>query len=200
MIASSTFWHDLEAQFRALPDPKEGLIATFGEGKWLWGVTGGSRDKLQAERLEELFSSLAKKAAIAAGVPPGANVVDGWLDLLRKESPHFSRLYENATEIPDEGGQIQNLVLASTEYCYVLANRAFELEKAAQAGPPITQADEAFTNDEDFGPHSEKWLQGATKKPAPRCPLTRYGGSHDNPKRVSRPDWFGCRTRAALGH
>jgi hypothetical protein len=64
-----------------------------------------------------------------------ANALDGWLNLLRKESPHFDLI-----DIPDGGGWIQNLALASAEYCTVCESRAFELETAADSNvrPGIT--------------------------------------------------------------
>jgi len=51
------------------------------------------------------------------------------------ESPHFHPFQR--VENHDEGGYIENLALASAEYCVVCATRAFELEAdAAPGGSP----------------------------------------------------------------
>src|ERR1017187_7350165 len=87
MDTNSAFWRDLEAEFRALPDPAGRLIAMLSDGQW--HVYDGPNDERERERLQELFRSMARRAAIAAGVPTRANALDGWLNLLREESPHF---------------------------------------------------------------------------------------------------------------
>src|ERR1035438_1166736 len=133
MDTNSAFWRDLEAKFRALPDPAGRLIAMLSDGQW--HVYDGPNDERERERLQELFRSMARRAAIAAGVPTRANALDGWLNLLREESPHFRVRHgtheENGVEIHEVGGYVQGLALASAEYCMERATRAFELESAA---------------------------------------------------------------------
>jgi hypothetical protein len=64
--------------------------------------------------------ALAETAALAAGARP--NTLEGWLNLLREESSDF-RVF-SATQKEDEGGWIQDLALASADYCVVCRNRA----------------------------------------------------------------------------
>jgi hypothetical protein len=86
----------------------------------------GSTDKRERKRLLALFEASAESAARAAGAR--SNTVEGWLNLLRKESPHFSTFHsthkENGVDVHSEGGWIQHLALASAEYCIVCRNRA----------------------------------------------------------------------------
>jgi len=125
MIINSAFWRDLGARFRALPDPKEGLTATLSSGHW--SIGGGLGDSLHKSRLGKLFHSLATQAAIAAGTPAGANDGDGWLNLLREKSPNFYP-YDG------ESGWIENLALASADYCNHLEALAFKSEAAPRIG------------------------------------------------------------------
>jgi len=133
MGIDSAFWRDLEAQFRALADPAGNLTAMLSDGQWR--VYGGPNDNRERERLQELFHSLARRAGIAAGVANRANALAGWLNLLRKESPHFrvqcGTYEENGVQSGDVGGYIPSLTLASAEYCMERATRAFELAMAA---------------------------------------------------------------------
>lgn len=143
MATDSAFWRDLEAQFRALPDPERKLTAVLNEGQWHVDVVDDPRDRRQKERLRALFLSLARIAAAAAGVAGRANPPDGWLNLLRDESPDFhpcGTSCPNGVETPEEGGWIRNLPLASAEYCIELKARAFELETAASSRGPQAQA------------------------------------------------------------
>src|ERR1035441_9810222 len=73
MDTNSAFWRDLEAKFRALPDPAGRLIAMLSDGQW--HVYDGPNDEREKERLQELFRSMARRAAIAAGVPTRANAL-----------------------------------------------------------------------------------------------------------------------------
>ena len=131
MAIDTAFWRDLEAQFRALPNPIR-LRAIWSDGGC--SVFGGPSDDRQRERLYALYRALATRAGIATGANR-ANAFDAWLNLLREESPHFHPFQR--VENHDEGGYIENLVLASAEYCVVCATRAFELEAdAAPRGSP----------------------------------------------------------------
>jgi hypothetical protein len=127
MPTDSAFWGDLEAQFRALPDAARDLRAMRDSGQWT--LYGGGGQATQRKRLQETFRSLARRAAIAAGVPTRANALDGWFDLLRQEGPYFHAMPSSAG---DDGGILEQLVLASTEYCAERATRSFELETAAE--------------------------------------------------------------------
>jgi lambda repressor-like predicted transcriptional regulator len=135
MISNSAFWRDLEAQFRALPGATR-LAATVCEGQW--SLCGGPSDERQSARLRKLFRSLARRAAIATGAETHASALDSWLGLLREESPHFHAVYvgpqKDGIETDDEAGHIENLALASAEYCVERATCTFELEVAAADG------------------------------------------------------------------
>jgi hypothetical protein len=141
MPADSAFWRDLEARFRELLNIPESARLTGMYVRGRPAVNDGPRDKRDSARLKELFASLARAGAVAAGVANRANGLDGWLNLLRAESPHFHVMYgfykENGVDVHEEDGLIENLVLASAEYCGVRATRAFEMETAAAvAGVP----------------------------------------------------------------
>ena len=136
MTADPAVWRDLEAHFRAFPDPTGDLCAIYDGVEW--SLCGGAGDELSRDGLQKRFRALARRGAIAAGVPNRSNALGGWLELLREDSPHFIPMpgggYENDTLKPNAGGAIRNLSLASAEYCIELATRAFELEFAVQAG------------------------------------------------------------------
>jgi hypothetical protein len=129
MASDSAFWLDLASQFRSLPGPIGDLVAIRSEEHWTFDCLG---EDWQRARVRELFGSLARRAAIAAGVPDRASALDAWLDLLRGESPHFQSI-ETASD-PKGGGCIRDPALASAEYCDVRATRVFELETVAAAG------------------------------------------------------------------
>jgi hypothetical protein len=157
MSTDAAFWRDLEAQFRELKNPIR-LVATVLEGRWSF-TSDGPSDPRGRKRLRQLFDSLARRAAIAAGTPNRANALEGWLNRLRDESPYFQPIHGTSQEggchygpsdvppVPPRfdatqsgapeaekhftGGWIQDLVSASAEYCIVCATRAFELETAA---------------------------------------------------------------------
>jgi hypothetical protein len=129
MATDSAFWLDLAAQFRLLPGPTGDLVAIRSEEHWGFDWLG---EEWQGARVRELFGSLARRAAIAAGVPDRSNALDAWLDLLREESPHFQSI-KTASD-PEGGGWIRNPALASAEYCDVRATRVFELETVAAGG------------------------------------------------------------------
>jgi hypothetical protein len=89
-----------------------------------------------------LFDSLARRAGIAAGTPNRANALEGWLNLLRAESPYFQPIHGSSShdgvEENYKGGWVQDLASASAEYCIVCATRAFELETATADGDSVT--------------------------------------------------------------
>ena len=82
MVIDTAFWRDLEAQFRALPDPIR-LTAMWSDRRC--GHFGGPSDNRQRERLYALYRALATRAGIATGANR-ANAFDAWLNLLREES------------------------------------------------------------------------------------------------------------------
>ncbi|MCE5308534.1 MAG: hypothetical protein LLG20_12925 [Acidobacteriales bacterium] len=131
MDATSAFWRDLESRFRELLNIPEAARLTGNYFSGQCGLIDGPTDKSERAWLYQLFPPLARAGAIKAGAPNGADPLNAWLNLLRAESPHFHQM-----GVPDGGGWIQNLVLASAEYCIVRAARAFEFETAALAGVP----------------------------------------------------------------
>jgi hypothetical protein len=141
MPTDSAFWRDLEAQFRALIHPIR-LVATAIDHRWSF-TADGPTDQRERKRLRQLFDSLARRAGIAAGTPNRANALEGWLNLLRDESPYFQPFHgsssDDGVEKNYKGGWIQDLASASAEYCIVCGTRAFELETAAAAnGDSVT--------------------------------------------------------------
>ena len=148
MAADSAFWNDLETRFRALPDPKAGLTATFGAGQWTV-VPGALSDELQGKRLEKLFRNLAERGAIAAGAPNGAHQLSYWLDLLRKESPHFQ-----LKDSSDGAGWIEDVALAAAEYCSELSTCAFEMQTAAASGSRPRNSTHGFEAGENGRGHN----------------------------------------------
>ena len=132
MLSDSAFWRNLEARLRELLDipGSARFAAMLVRGQW--SLNDGPLDERDLARLHQLFLPLARAGAIAAGIPNGADALDGWLNLLRADSPHFNVIArkEDGVDIHDEGW-IQNLVSASVDYCIVRAARAFESETAA---------------------------------------------------------------------
>ena len=116
MSIDSDFWPDLEAQFRALVG-RIRLVATVIDRRWSIS-SEGSTDQRKSKRIRDLFDALARRAAIATGTPNRANALEGWLNLLRKESPHFHPI---GTSSPGGAGWIQDLALASAEAAAVTA-------------------------------------------------------------------------------
>jgi hypothetical protein len=125
MFFSSGSWRHLEVRFRALPDPTYDLHAIPNdERQERLSLSGGPHDDRERAPLYNQFEILAREAGIGAGVRNRENALDGWLNLLRDESPRYRRM--------GKGGVIQNLCLASAEQCEVFAIHARELEVAAQ--------------------------------------------------------------------
>jgi hypothetical protein len=116
MPTDSAIWRDLEARFRALPDSIR-LTATLCDRQW--DLTDGPRETKDREQLYVSYRSLAKDAATGRGAPEKADSLTWWLNLLRNESPHFHLILNgNCT-----GGWIQNLAVASADFCAALAIR-----------------------------------------------------------------------------
>jgi hypothetical protein len=80
-MTESSFWRDLETQFRAIPNRlharRQYLIGSRDDGGW--ELTGAS-DSLRAK-----FEVLAKRAA-AKAVPGGSNLLAAWLTILKREN------------------------------------------------------------------------------------------------------------------
>ncbi len=136
--ADSAFWRDLEALFRALINPVR-LVATVIDGRWSRTADGPANQR-ERKRLRQLFDSLARRAGIAAGTPNRENALEGWLNLLRDESPYFQPFHgsssDDGVERNYQGGWIQDLASASAEYCILCATSAFELHNAAETDTP----------------------------------------------------------------
>lgn len=127
MFLDSGSWRHFEVRFRALPDGSEDLRAIPDDARQKeWSLSGGPPDDRQRALRHKQFQDLAREAGIAAGVPNRESALNGWLNLLREESPHYRRL--------GEGGVIQSLCLASAEQCEAFAIQSRELEIAAQSG------------------------------------------------------------------
>jgi hypothetical protein len=133
-------WRDLENQFRKLleiPDIPEAarLAASYCDGEY--SIIDGPRDSRQKRRLADLFVSLATEGVRAAGLPDGADALRTWLQLLLEESRHLHAMpatrEEAGSVVPDDRGWIDNVILASAEYCAWLAGRGFELNTAGAA-------------------------------------------------------------------
>ena len=128
----TAFWTNLEALFRSLFGPIR-LVGTLTAGGWSLSYEG-SGDREGRNRLRQRFTALAERAAIAVGILNEANKREAWLNFLREESPHFhsieSSSYDGVVEMKSESGWIQDLALASAEYCTVCATRAFKRQMA----------------------------------------------------------------------
>jgi hypothetical protein len=138
MPIDSAFWRHLESRFRELLNTPESeqLTVTYGGGECT--LHDGPGEERKRASLQERFRSVARNAGIAAGAPNRANAFEWWLTLLRKESPYFQAIYnahkEEEKDIRNKGGWIRNVILASAEYCNVLAERALELDRAVAEG------------------------------------------------------------------
>jgi hypothetical protein len=145
MAANFAFWKDLEAQFRALPDPRGQMRALLSDGQW--EICDGPQTEAERRRLHSKFRTLARLAGINSGVPKNANAFNGWLNLVSEESPNFHVLHghsqENGIEISHDGGYVENLALACAAYCVERAVLAFELDAAAidDGAPPGLRRD-----------------------------------------------------------
>jgi hypothetical protein len=102
-------WRQLEAEFRALPDPARELWAAESDARTgTWIVWGGPNDHERRESLQKRFRALAKTAAVAAHLTGRGSPVNAWLNHLKR-----GRFYR-----PE--GRIEALCLASAECCRVL--------------------------------------------------------------------------------
>jgi hypothetical protein len=120
----TAFWGALEARFRALHEEqlqnrnKAGLHAVWrpdpGDGD-PWYLGGGPDD------IRTMFEWLAERAAVRLAQPGGRNAVFFWLDLLKRESPHYRPVNSShvvkGKETSWESGTIQLVCMASAEYC-----------------------------------------------------------------------------------
>lgn len=134
MVIDSAFWADLEAQFRTLKQPGVFLVASLGSDGWSVSCDG-PRDHRESQRLRSVSESLARRGALALAAPTRENALDRWLNHLRDESPHFHVIESiGGIEGNSIGGRIQDLALASAEYCIVCGTRAFQLAMATTVG------------------------------------------------------------------
>jgi hypothetical protein len=128
-VQSPAFWRDLEARFRALPDPMGSLAALeMYDGTW---ILSGQRDKSKSRSaLRQQFSALAIQAAQGAGLSDGTGQpsVDAWLNHV-KSGPRYEPAETEVVSgpiygFPLEGGLISSVVAASAECCVLHATEA----------------------------------------------------------------------------
>jgi hypothetical protein len=142
----TAFWRDLQALFRALPDPMGDLRAMDMEDG-TWSLSGGPRDETQRQSLERQFRALATRAALGAGLTAEPTLLDAWLNRLRRD-PYWVPV-ATGTEVTDrkgrvvEEGWIENLTIASAEYCVELETEAYARDTAnATSGGGDSQSPE----------------------------------------------------------
>jgi uncharacterized coiled-coil protein SlyX len=126
------FWTDLESRFLRLHDQQrqerqDSYVHAFYDGNK--GTVSGS-----SENIRKQFEWLAQQAAVRLGFPAETDPVVSWLNLLKKESPHYKPLNTTGrrrkSELDTEemcsweyeishleGGSIDLLCRASAEYC-----------------------------------------------------------------------------------
>jgi hypothetical protein len=127
MFWGSGSWRHLENRFHGLVAGVEDLRAIpDDERQKEWVLSGGPSSDRERDLLYQHFRDLGREAGIASGVSNRESALNGWLNLLREESPHYKRF--------GEGGVIQSLCLASAEQCEAFAIQSCELEIAAQSG------------------------------------------------------------------
>jgi len=153
-------WRDLETRFRALqPQDREKVFAEwvsipFHEQGDQWSVRGAD------ERVRTNFKWCAERAAAKLGHPGGSSAVCYWLDLLRRDSPHYRGGMEMVGDgAARSGGTIDHVCEASADYCLklealpALPRGAFQrIETAAREARERYERDKApcFPLSEDF--------------------------------------------------
>jgi hypothetical protein len=146
-MSDTDFWSDLERRFRALQprDPKEDLVAQWISTKWdesgrQWFISGGS-----SRRTRTNFEWLAKRGVIGTGKRGGADDLSRWLNLLKRDSPHFL-VDGNVASWPhgklkqNETGRIERVCEASADYCVKLANDREDRLVRTTKGPAVAYA------------------------------------------------------------
>lgn len=135
-MADSQYWRDMEARFRALPDPFVFLRADWhyivgSGGPGEWRLCGGATASVHMR-----FEALAKQAGFHAKNPVSCDPLVCWLDLLRLESPNFDLHPYGAMALDADGqvvahlssGSIFRLCEASADLCAKLEGREFALQ------------------------------------------------------------------------
>lgn len=134
-MSGSSFWRDLEAQFRAL-DPAGELRADWdyvaGSGGYgNWRITGTNNTTLRLH-----FQRLARLAGAAVDETGKQDSLQVWLDTLLKRSPSFEYgdQYVEQNEDGSKGachirGRINRLAEASGDLCVELDIEAMEVER-----------------------------------------------------------------------
>jgi hypothetical protein len=112
MAIDTTFWRDLQAQFRELH--RGGEVWAINDDGGHWGVGAEPEGNSEsADHLKTVFCSLAERAGIAAGAPKNSDALEWWLNLL-------------------DGGQnklcMKSLAWRSADYCVKLETRVLDLE------------------------------------------------------------------------
>ncbi|SPF37319.1 hypothetical protein SBA4_20042 [Candidatus Sulfopaludibacter sp. SbA4] len=158
-MANPTFWADLAARFRAIPDtdPRNSLDAYWcstgwGDGSEYWFLRGGTESRKPlpkpecpplgqwllrggAESERDLFQSVARLGAAALGGSGGEDAYTFWLDCLRRDSIDFhgggclEGSNTDGTITASETGSVQNVCEASARYCSRCEAVAFEAEQ-----------------------------------------------------------------------
>lgn len=140
-MADSQYWRDMEARFRALPDPFVFLRADWhyivgSGGPGEWRLCGGATASVHMR-----FEALAKQAGFHTKNPVSCDPLVCWLDLLRLESPNFDLHPYGAMELDADGqvvahlssGSIFSLCEASADLCAKLEGREFALQTEVQS-------------------------------------------------------------------
>ena len=129
-------WLNLKAQFLSISN-QETLSAHYNLAPGAWHLLADLSDDETARRLECAFEHLANRAAIMLGIASDRDPLEAWptwLDRLREAGPHFARVRATTRDgdpiTEDETGRITHVVLASAEYCDVLATRALQSSPA----------------------------------------------------------------------
>jgi hypothetical protein len=135
MLTNSARWRALETEFRTLCGPIR-LIATL-DGHWFFSCDWSDGacpspyvkpDQAKSDHLQTRFEALAMRAGIAAGAMNHEQARDSWLNLVRDQGLYVRLFHGTRDGVPYRGKRIDDVVLASAEYCHVCKNRALELE------------------------------------------------------------------------
>jgi hypothetical protein len=105
-----------------------------------WFIAGSS-----SECILESFSAAAERAAVLLGQPAGPSTLTHWLDLLKENSPRYqgggwSESVHGGATVRSETGSINDLCLASAEYCYKLETAAIARRDPSVARIEIVSA------------------------------------------------------------
>jgi hypothetical protein len=140
VMADSQFWRDMEARFRAIPDPTGDLRADWNYvigsgGPGTWRLAAGLSPSVRVR-----FEALARLAGVAIDNPAISDPLIAWLHALRLASPDYRPdLYYVEMQDGTEGahhltGTVRRVCEASADQCCVLESRAMESAAAGRKG------------------------------------------------------------------